>query len=60
MKKGVLEISQNSKENTCTSLRGVFRTIYKAVKCFRKKVEDPQSCNFTEKETSTQLVSSEI
>ena len=41
-------------------LRGVFRTISKAVNCFRKKVAGPQSCNFTEKETSTQLVSSEI
>ena len=36
------------------------RTISKVVNCFRKKVADPQSCNFTKKESSAQLVSSEI
>ena len=41
-------------------LRGLFRSISKAVNCFRKKVSGPQSCNFIKKETSTQLVSSEI
>ena len=41
-------------------LRGVFRTISKAVKCFRKKVAGHQACNFIKKETSTRLVSSEI
>ena len=40
--------------------RGVFRTISRAVNCFRKKVARPQACNFIKKETSTQLVSSEI
>ena len=30
-------------------LRYVFRTISKAVNCFHKKVEDPQTCNFMKK-----------
>ena len=48
MKKGVLEISQNSQEMTCT------RAI------FLNKVASLQACNFIKKETLAQMLSCEF
>ena len=48
MKKGVLEISQNSQEKTCTRV------------IFLNKVAGLQSCNFVKKETLAQALSCEF
>ena len=48
MKKGVLEISQNSQEKTCTRV------------IFLNKVAGLQACNFIKKETLAQVLSCEF
>ena len=48
MKKGVLEISQNSQEKTCTRV------------IFLNKVAGLQACNFIKKETVAQVFSCEF
>ena len=48
MKKGVLEISENSQEKTCTRV------------IFLNKVTGLQACNFIKKETHAQVLSCEF
>ena len=48
MKKGVLEISQNSQETTCARV------------IFKNKVAGLQACNFIKKETLAQVLSCEF